>query len=234
MQSSINGVLARRRDGDQLAARLAVAVAIGVVVGVGTSFAQAQLDLPWAALANSASPWLLAGFAAGAIQFRRGTAIAAGFVTCALEVASYYATSVARGFPVSHAWIAFWAGAALVGGPIAGWAGWAWRRATAWWQALGASFAAGTFLAEGLGAYQFRLHYESAAILYLVIGVAMLAVALMLPAVAAGPAGHTQAPAKAVRPPPIPLLACTAIVTAAGFLVYGPALSALTSTGFTG
>ncbi len=199
-----------------------MAVVIGLVVGVATSFAQAHLVSPWAALANSASPWLLGGFAAGAIQVRRGTAIAAGFAACAAEVASYYVTSAARGFPVSHAWIAFWAACALLGGPVSGWAGWAWHRAAGWHRALGASFAAGTFLAEGLGTYQFRLHYTSSAILYFVIGAVLLGLALLLPA---GDAG---------RPRPVPVLACTVVVTAVGLLIYGPVLSALTGTGFTG
>jgi hypothetical protein len=222
MQSSRSLSLVGRRVGDLVAARGAVAVAIGVVVGSATSFAQAHLNLPWAALANSASPWLLGAFAAGAIQLRRGPAIAAGFVTCALEVAAYYATSVARGFAVGHAWIAFWAVCALVGGSIFGWAGWAWRQATGWWQALAASFAASTFLAEGLGAYQFRLHYESSAILFLVIGAALLVLALLLPAGGAG------------RPRPVPVLACTVIVAAVGLLIYGPLLSAVAGSGFTG
>lgn len=195
-------------------------MAIGLVVGTATSFAQAHLNLPWAALANSASPWLLGGFAAGALQVKRGLAIGAGFAACAAEVISYYVTSSARGFAVGHGWIAFWVACALVGGPVAGWAGWAWRRADGWWQALGASFPASTFLAEGLGAYQLRLHYESAAILYLVIGVILLALAIPRP--------------RPQRPRPGPLLTCTVVVTAIGVVIYGPLLSLLTGTGFAG
>ena len=158
--------MVRQRQGDLPIGRVAAAVGIGVVVGAGTLFGQAHLGFPWAALANSASPWLLGAFGAGAIQLRRRVAIAAGFVTCVLEVASYYVTLSARGFPVSHGWIAFWVVCALLGGPVSGWAGWAWLRAVGWWQALGASFAPSTFLAEGLGAYQLRLHYESSAVLF--------------------------------------------------------------------
>jgi Family of unknown function (DUF6518) len=236
MQSSRYVSLAEWRPGDRPAARIAVAAVIGILVGSATSFAQAHLDLPWAALANSASPWLLGGFAAGAVQLRRGSAIAAGFVTCGLEVASYYATTAARGFPVSPAWIAFWAACALVGGPVFGWAGWAWRLAAGWWQALGASLAASTFLAEGLGAYQFRLRYESSAILYLVIGAVLLVLALLLPAGTAAAASATggTAAGSAGRPRPIPVLACAVVVTTVGLLIYGPLLSALTGTGFTG
>jgi hypothetical protein len=218
MQSLRFASLAGPHQGDRLAVRIAAAVAIGVVVGCATSFAQAHLAMPWAALANSASPWLLGGFAAGALQLRRGTGIAAGFIACVLEVVSYYVTSAARGFPVSHAWIAFWAACALVGGPVFGWAGWAWRRATGWWQALGVSLAAGTFLAESLGAYEFRLHHDSSAALYLVIGVILMLLLLL-------PLGRQSARS---------LVACTLIVTAVGFLIYGPLLSALTSAGLPG
>ena len=133
-----------------------------------------------------------------------------------LEVAAYYLTSSARGFPVSQAWIVFWVACAVLGGPVSGWA---WlerkRRATGWWQALGASFAASTFLAEGLGAYQLRLHYESSAILFLVIGLKLLVIA-----------------ARRIRQ--VALLACTGTLTVVGLVIYGPMLSVLTGTGFTG
>ncbi|HET7017534.1 MAG TPA: DUF6518 family protein [Streptosporangiaceae bacterium] len=59
MQSSRSASLVGQPRGDRSAARIAAGVAIGVAVGVATWFAQAHLDLPWAALANSASPWLL-------------------------------------------------------------------------------------------------------------------------------------------------------------------------------
>jgi hypothetical protein len=39
-----------------LTARLIALIAIGVAIGVATSFVQAPLSTPWAALANSASP----------------------------------------------------------------------------------------------------------------------------------------------------------------------------------
>jgi hypothetical protein len=47
--------------------RLLAAATIGIVIGALTSFGQAHLNLPWSALVNSASPWLLGGFAAGAL-----------------------------------------------------------------------------------------------------------------------------------------------------------------------
>jgi hypothetical protein len=67
------------------------------------------------------------------------------------EVLSYYVTSMARGFPASHAYIVFWTVCALAGGPLFGLAGWAWRRATGRARAIGAAFLPGTFIAEGIG-----------------------------------------------------------------------------------
>jgi hypothetical protein len=43
-------------------------------------------------------------------------------------------------------------------------------------RAIGAALLPGTFIAEGIGAYLLRLHCGSAALLYVVIGVGLLAV----------------------------------------------------------
>src|ERR1700761_9601703 len=129
-------------------ARLALGCGLGAAIGVGTSFAQARLPPPWDALANSASPWLAGGFAAGALQSRRGAAVAAGLSACVLEVLGYYVTSMARGFAVSHAYVLFWGVCALVGGPLFGLAGWAWRHETGRLRVIGAAFPPGTFFAE--------------------------------------------------------------------------------------
>jgi hypothetical protein len=186
---------------------LSAAVAIGLAIGVVTSFAQAWLTAPWSALANSASPWLAGGFAAGALQARRGTAVAAGLSACALEVLSYYVTSVARGFAVGHAAIIFWTVCALVGGPLFGLVGWACRRETGRARALGAAFLPGTFIAEALGAYLLRLHYGADAALYLVTGAILLA-----------------AVAWPVRR--LDLLIWTSVVALVGLLAFGPLLAA--------
>src|ERR1700761_6771404 len=151
-------------------ARLALGCGLGAAIGVGTSFAQARLPPPWDALANSASPWLAGGFVAGALQSRRAVAVAAGLSACVLEVLGYYVTSMSRGFPASHAYIAFWTVCALAGGPLFGLAGWAWRRGAGRPRLIGAAFLPGTFIAEAVGAYLLRLHDASAAVLYLAIG----------------------------------------------------------------
>jgi Family of unknown function (DUF6518) len=188
--------------------RLSTVIAIGVAIGVATSFMQAPLSMPWAALANSASPWLAAGFACGALQSRRGTAIAAGLCACVLEVLGYYVTSMSRGFPVSHAYLVFWTVCALVGGPLFGLAGWAWRHGAGRSRIRGAAFLPGTFIAEAVGAYLLRVHDGSAAVLYLAIGAVLLVLVSWQ-----------------VRR--LELLAWTGVVTVVGLVAFGPLLQAI-------
>ena len=170
MPSLRYGRCSRSSTGTRAVARLGAGLALGAAISVTTSFAQARLPVPWDALANSASPWLAGGFAAGAVAPRRGTAAAAGLSACALEVLGYYVTAMARGFPASHAYIVFWTTCALIGGPLSGLAGWAWHRETGQRGAIGAAFLPATFLAEAIGSYLLRLHDEPAAVLYLAIG----------------------------------------------------------------
>ena len=205
----------RSAGGERLAIRVVAGILIGVVIGVTTSFAQARLDQPWAALANSASPWLLGAYAAGAVQVRRGVAVGIGLAACVAEVAAYYLTSAARGYAVIGAYGAFWAVCAVVGGPLFGWAGWAWRRETGRARVLGASILPATFVAEAVGAYVLRLHYRSAALLYLVLGLVLLA-AVAWPVRRLGPT-----------------VLCTVLVALPGIIVYGPLLAVAAGGSFT-
>lgn len=201
--------------GERVAKRVSAGILIGIVIGVTTSFGQAYLPEPWAALVNSASPWLLGAYAAGAVQVRRGTAVGLGFAACVAELAAYYLTTAARGYPAGESYVVFWAMCAVAGGPLFGWAGWAWRRGTGWSRVLGASLLPATFLAEAVGSYGMRLHYQSDFLLFLLLGLALLVVA-----------------AWPVRRPR-PTLACTMLVAVAGMIVYGPLL-AVVGGGFTG
>jgi hypothetical protein len=193
------------------AAPLVVGVLIGALIGAATALVQPHLGLPWSALVNSASPWLLGGFAAGALAARRGAAIGAGLLACVVEVRAYYATATAIAMPVAHHLAPFWLACAAVGGPVAGLAGWGWRRGSGRLRAYGAAFPGGTFIAEAVGAYGLRLHYHPAVALFLVIGIALLC--LM------------------IRHAPWPdILAWTAVFVVAGALVYGPLLNAVVGT----
>jgi Family of unknown function (DUF6518) len=212
--TSTQAVLSRIRDVDRVlpAARpLAAAALIGIAIGGATAVWQPHLSPPWSALVNSASPWLLGGFAAGALATRLRLAVAAGLSACAVMVAAYYATAAAIDLPVARYLGAFWLACALAGGPVSGLAGWAWRRGTGRARAYGAAFPPGTFIAEAIGAYGFRLHYQPAAALFLLIGAVLLCLLIR-------------------RVPPAGFVAWTVVFVVAGALVYGPLLDAVVGT----
>ncbi len=197
---------------------------IGAATGVATALAQPYAHQPWSVLVNSSSPWLLAAFAAGALPRRPAPAAAAGLVTCLVEVGAYFLTWAARDVLVPNAYGSFWTLCAVVGGPVAGLAGWAWRRGWASREegarlhALGAAFLPGTFIAEALGAYGLRLHYEPAVALFLVIGLVLFAL-LAWPGTGLG---LITSPASG----PV-ILGWTVLFTVTGMLIYGPLLNAV-------
>lgn len=162
-------------------APFAGAVAVGLAIGLATSFAQGWLDGSWASLANAASPWLAGAFVGGLLQRRAGRAVAVGLLVCVLEVVGYYGVSAARGFGVSDSVVAFWIACGVVGGPLFGWGGWAWRRATGVQRAIGAALLPATFFAEAIGTYALRLHYVGEAVLFASVGV-VLFLGLVVPA----------------------------------------------------
>jgi Family of unknown function (DUF6518) len=191
---------------------------IGALIGAGTALVQPEIGAPWSALVNSSSPWLLAGFIAGALHRRRNPAVLAGLSTLLVEVAAYFATADVGHIPVMHDYTTFWIVCALAGGPVAGCAGWAWRWGSPRAHGLGAAFLPGSFIAEAFGGYGLRLHYAPALMLFLVIGAVLFAL-LAWPGTGLG---LIAAPA----PGPV-VLAWTAAFAVAGILVYGPLLNAV-------
>ena len=157
-------------------ARAGCAAIVGLVVGALTSFGQTYLDGPSNAFVNSASAWLIAPFFVGAWMPTRRGAAASGLGVCVLQLAAYYVTSHVRGFPASHAIVAFWAVCAVVGGPIAGLGGRLWRAEGPPLRGLGAAVLASAFLAEGLWVYLHELHYAGTAALWIAIGLGAAAV----------------------------------------------------------
>ena len=166
-----------------LALPLAIAVCLlaGAAVGVLTSFGQSHLHRPLDALCNSASAWLVAPFAVGALMATRRGAAVAGLVTCSLQVLAYYATAHARGFGTSNALVAFWIGCAIVGGPLFGIAGQLWRTGSARVRGLGGTALPAAFAAEGLWVYHHQLHYNGTAVLWLAIAAGLLVIAAPRP-----------------------------------------------------
>jgi hypothetical protein len=191
-------------------APIVAGLVIGTLIGGGTAVVQPWVREPWSALVNSSSPWLLGGFVAGALSARqrRRAAVAAGLAVCLAEVAAYYAVATIGNIPVTHSYVLFWIACALTGGPVSGWAGWAWRQGTGRGSAAGPAFPAGTFIAEGIGAYGLRLHYRPAVVIFLVIGV-------LLFALVAWRTGQWR------------VYAWTAVFVVGGALVYGPVLNAI-------
>jgi hypothetical protein len=177
-----------------------LALGLGLAVGVLTSLLQKHLDYPWLALVNAASPWLTTAFVAGALQARLSTAMVVGIAATVLQVVGYYVTADLRGFGVSTTYVVLWSVCAVVGGPIFGAAGHAWRRATP--AGVGAALLVAAYASEAIVAYQFRLGYSGTALFFGAIAL-FLAVGLgrhrsqypalarwLLPALVAGVAGH--------------------------------------------
>ncbi len=147
---------------------------VGLTVGALTSLLQQYLNAPWLSLVNAVSPWLIPMFALGALFRRPAAAAAAGGLTGLLELAGYYATAAARGYP-THGYLLFWTLCAVAGGPLYGIAGWAWWRAARPWRSLGAACLPAAFFAEATVVYAARLHYWSSAILFIALGAAGIA-----------------------------------------------------------
>lgn len=158
--------------------RFGAPLVVGLAIGAATSALQKYLDFPWLALVNAASPWLAPAFAVGALWRRPVPAAVAGLATCLFELTGYYLTAAARGFYGEGGVggiVLFWAACGLIGGPIFGAAGWAWRHGDGRLRGLGPAVLAGAFVAEAAISYGWRLHYTSSAILFAVIGIALFA-----------------------------------------------------------
>ena len=112
------------------------------------------------------------------MQRRAAGAAVAGFATCLFELAGYYVTAAARGYfgDGGNGILLFWSACALVGGPVFGWAGRAWRRGPGRTRGLGVAILAAAYLAEAAVVYGWRLHYTSSAVLFAAIGIAAVPV----------------------------------------------------------
>jgi hypothetical protein len=77
------------------------------------------------------------------------SAAVAGTVTLLLAVVGYYAAAGFAGAGVSISAVMIWGGTAVVGGPVFGAAGWAWRQGDGRWPAIAAALLGAVYLAEG-------------------------------------------------------------------------------------
>jgi Family of unknown function (DUF6518) len=108
----------------------AVALAIGLAAGIATSYLQGVLPGSWNTLANSGAVWTVVAFVVAALVVQtRGLTVASGLAALLGEVLGYYAiASPVRGIATSTSERALWVAAAIIGGPLIGWAAWWWRR----------------------------------------------------------------------------------------------------------
>jgi uncharacterized protein DUF6518 len=103
-------------------------VVVGIGLGVVTQLAQGLLPTGWSQAANSIAPWLLVAFLVGAAHSRWRSAAVAGGATLLLALVGYYAMTLLRFAIGAGPVLVFWIIGAVVGGPVFGTAGWAWRR----------------------------------------------------------------------------------------------------------
>ena len=129
-------------------------------------------------MSNSESAWLVAPFAVGALCRRPATAAWLGLLTCVMQLVGYEVTSELRYGAMSIAVNLGWGVAALVGGPLFGLAGRAWRFGRPAWRGLGPATLAAAFFTEGGWQYFHVLHRELAGGLWLAIGCAVALVGL--------------------------------------------------------
>jgi hypothetical protein len=175
--STYNGEAIARSTVSTVPVRLAAVVVIGLGVGVLTAVLQRYLDSPWLSLVNSSSPWLTPMFATGGMWRRPRAAALSGLAVGLLELAGYYITAGARGYPSGgEPILLFWGACAVMGGPVFGLAGWAWWREAGRLRGLGAAALPAAFWSEAVVVYGFRLHYLSSAVLFGIIGLVALAV----------------------------------------------------------
>jgi hypothetical protein len=152
-----------------------IAVVAGLVVGALSFIGQEQLDGTLDAFANSISTWLVAPFLVGTLTVTRAEAAAAGIMTCAAQLAGYYAVASLSDFETTRSLVAFWVACAVVGGPIFGVAGHLWRAGPL--RGLGIAVLAGAFVAEGLYAYGHQLDDYVTAVVWIAIGLTIAVLA---------------------------------------------------------
>ena len=168
----------RPRDDVELAASHgalvgALAVAVGIVVGGLTSIGQAHLPGALNAFVNSASAWLVAPLLIGRTTRTARGAAGAGLAVALAQLVGYYAVARLRGYSGGGTIVVFWAGCALVGGPLFGAGGYLWRTGRPGVSGLGSTLLPAAFLAEGLWVYVHELHYWATAALWIGIGISL-------------------------------------------------------------
>lgn len=131
--------------------RIVAVVLAGLATGVVTQLGQGLLPDGWSQAPNAISPWVLVAFLVGSAIESRPTAVVAGIATLVLALVGYYAMTELRfGIGGGTNALVFWGLGALVGGPVFGLAGYAWRTSPERrYRAAALGLLAAAFIAEG-------------------------------------------------------------------------------------
>ncbi|MDR3573459.1 MAG: DUF6518 family protein [Anaerolineaceae bacterium] len=157
--------------------RTAFMILAGLGLGALTLFGQGVLPGSWNHFANSGAMWLLGAFLVGALMPSYRWAVAGGVITLFGALAGYTLAAGALGFQYPLSALAFWGAIGLVGGPLFGAAGRAWRSADIRQRVIGLALLGAVFAAEGW--YTLRVNQDVlAGGLLITIGVLL---ALLLP-----------------------------------------------------
>jgi hypothetical protein len=131
--------------------RLALIALVGLATGVLTQLGQSILPDGWRQVANAISPWLLVAFFVGSRMPDRLWAAGAGIATLLLALVGYYAmTELRYGIGGGTTSLIFWGLGAVVGGPVFGIAGLAWRAGPQRQRAFAIGLVAAVLIAEGI------------------------------------------------------------------------------------
>jgi hypothetical protein len=124
---------------------------VGFGLGAASVYPYVYTNGPLHLLGNSAAVWLLAAFGVGVVGGEPGRGALAGAILLIATVSSFFVVYGVL-FPADHVGrvVAFWLGAAVVGGPLFGLAGGIWRSGGPLRRGITAAVVGGAFIAEAL------------------------------------------------------------------------------------
>jgi hypothetical protein len=152
------------------AQRTALVLLAGLALGVLTLLGQGILPGSWNHFANSGAVWLLGAFLIGALMPAYAWAAAAGVLALIGALIGYSIAARALGFEYPLFYVAFWSGVSVVGGPVFGLAGYAWRFGSLRRRIIGLALLGAVFAAEGWFIIQYNQDLLAGS-LFIMIGV---------------------------------------------------------------
>jgi len=130
--------------------RLVLIAVTGLATGILTQVGQSVLPDGWGQAANAITPWLIIAFIVGSRMPDRAWAAGAGAAILLLAMVGYYAmTELRYGIGGGTSSLIFWGLGAIVGGPVFGIAGLAWRTGPPRQRAIAIGLVAAVAIVEG-------------------------------------------------------------------------------------